>query len=177
MVSGVQAQPRAMLARSGASFRQARMTHGPSPVRASPQCGQRPTRCGSAVQATSTRSRSARGAGAARPIAPARRACSAPVRRPAIACARQHDGAVLCRPCEFADDGTCDVPKYCTKGDYIDCATAGNPVINGINGSLPREIGMLSCRSKITDVYAAVPPAARRLPPSAAPAARGPLPL
>jgi hypothetical protein len=78
-------------------------------------------------------------------------------------------------PCEFADDGTCDVPKYCTKGDYIDCATAGNPVINGINGSLPLEIGMLSCRSKITDVYAAVPPAARRLPPSAAPAARGPL--
>ncbi len=37
------------------------------------------------VQATWTRSRSARGAGAARPIAPARRACSAPVRRPAVA--------------------------------------------------------------------------------------------
>jgi hypothetical protein len=60
-------------------------------------------------------------------------------------------------PCKFANDGICHVPKYCTRGDYVDCATAGNPVING---SLPREIGMLSCRSKITDVYATVPPAA-----------------
>ena len=60
-------------------------------------------------------------------------------------------------PCKFANDGSCDVPKYCTRGDYVDCATAGNPAITG---TLPREIGMLSCRSKITDVYAAVPPAA-----------------
>jgi hypothetical protein len=35
--------------------------------------------------------------------------------------------------------------------------TAGTPAING---TLPREIGMLSCRSKITDVYATAPPAA-----------------
>jgi hypothetical protein len=60
-------------------------------------------------------------------------------------------------PCKFANDDTCDVPEYCTEGDYVDCATAGNPVITG---TLPREIGVLSCRSKITDVYAAVPPAA-----------------
>ena len=59
---------------------------------------------GSAVQGTSTRSRSARGAGAARPIAPARRACSAPVRRPTIGlCARRHDGAVRCRPVQVRE--------------------------------------------------------------------------
>ena len=60
-------------------------------------------------------------------------------------------------PCKYANNGHCNVPEYCTKGDYVDCATAGNPAING---TLPREIGMLSCRAKITDVYAAVPPAA-----------------
>ena len=58
-------------------------------------------------------------------------------------------------PCKYANDGTCDVPTFCTEGDYVDCATAGNPAITG---TLPREIGMLSCRSKITDVYAALPP-------------------
>ena len=30
-------------------------------------------------------------------------------------------------PCEFANDGTCDVPQYCDVGDYLDCkGGAGN---------------------------------------------------
>ena len=30
-------------------------------------------------------------------------------------------------PCEFANDGTCDVPQYCAVGDYLDCkGGAGN---------------------------------------------------
>jgi hypothetical protein len=25
-------------------------------------------------------------------------------------------------PCKYANDGVCDVPQYCTRGDFSDCA-------------------------------------------------------
>jgi hypothetical protein len=53
-------------------------------------------------------------------------------------------------PCQFANDGQCDVPRSCFAGDYIDCGRAG-PVVSG---TLPEAIGSLACRSKITSVCA-----------------------
>jgi hypothetical protein len=53
-------------------------------------------------------------------------------------------------PCKFVNDGTCDVPRLCATGDYIDCGSVG-PVVNG---TLPNAIGSLTCTSKIIAVYA-----------------------
>ncbi len=39
-------------------------------------------------------------------------------------------------PCEFANDGTCDVPRYCKEGDYADCL-AGAPGLLGLLRSSP----------------------------------------
>ncbi len=27
-------------------------------------------------------------------------------------------------PCQYTNDGSCDVPKYCAAGDYADCSNA-----------------------------------------------------
>ena len=59
-------------------------------------------------------------------------------------------------PCQYANTELCDVPLYCTTGDYIDCGTAG-PVVSG---TLPDAIGSLACRSKITRLCARPPTAA-----------------
>ena len=90
-------------ARSGASFRQARTARAPSPVRASPQCGQRRTawlgRAGNvdAIAIGAWRwSCSANCAGASCVLGPG----AASDRR---ACARRHDGAVRCRPVQVRE--------------------------------------------------------------------------
>jgi hypothetical protein len=83
-------------------------------------------------------------------------------------------------PCPYQSDGHCDVPdgtyfKSCAFGDYIDCleeanleqfstlGAAADAVFSRddrrlamllVNGTLPDTIGSLSCRSKITSMYA-----------------------
>jgi hypothetical protein len=42
-------------------------------------------------------------------------------------------------PCEFANDGTCDVPRYCKDGDYADCL-AGAPGPLGLLRSSPSRV-------------------------------------
>ena len=59
----------------------------------------------------------------------------------------------LADPCEFANDGECDVPAYCDAGDHADCGGVA-PVING---TLPDAIGSLPCRSKIEKMCACSP--------------------
>jgi hypothetical protein len=46
-------------------------------------------------------------------------------------------------------DGTCDVPKHCSFGDYGDCGMT----VPDLNATLPDAIGSLVCRSKITRMY------------------------
>ena len=96
-------RPSRASARSGASFRQARTAHAPSPVRASPQCGQRRTawlgRAGDvdAIAIGAWRwSCSASCAGASCVLGPG----TASGHR---ACARRHDGAVRCRPVQVRE--------------------------------------------------------------------------
>ncbi len=58
-------------------------------------------------------------------------------------------------PCEYANDGECDVPVHCDAGDHSDCGEVA-PVVAG---TLPDAIGRLSCRSKIEKVYVYSPAA------------------
>ncbi len=71
-------------------------------------------------------------------------------------------------PCPYANDGQCDVPRFCSAGDYLDCRTVG-PVVSG---TLPDTIGSLACRSKITSVCARQP--ARRCSRHPTPLSAGP---
>ncbi len=51
-------------------------------------------------------------------------------------------------------DGTCDVPKHCSLGDYRDCGMT----VSNLNATLPDAIGSLVCRSKITRMYCSALP-------------------
>ena len=51
-------------------------------------------------------------------------------------------------------DGTCDVPKHCSFGDYGDCGMT----VPDLNATLPDAIGSLVCRSKITRMYCSALP-------------------
>ena len=59
------------------------------------------------------------------------------------------DGACSADPCKFVSDGTCDVPKRCSLGDYGDCGIT----VPDLNATLPDAISSLVCRSKITRMY------------------------
>jgi hypothetical protein len=180
-----------------------------------------------ALQATWSRSRSARCCGAAQPTAPIRRArsaqvrpllphlrgstatsapgtglapatsalglgCTLPHRHPDWGCSCPHlhgdwahpsrlhrglgpiatqpagrgacwcrDGACSADPCEYIMDGTCDVPRFCSVGDFRDCGMT----VPGLNATLPDAIGSLVCRSKITRMYCSALPDLRVTPP------------
>ena len=54
-------------------------------------------------------------------------------------------------------DGKCDVPRFCSFGDYRDCGMT----VPDLNATLPDAIGSLVCRSKITRMYCLALPGLR----------------
>ena len=54
-------------------------------------------------------------------------------------------------------DGKCDVPRFCSLGDYRDCGMT----VPDLNATLPDAIGSLVCRSKITRMYSSALPGLR----------------
>ena len=40
-------------------------------------------------------------------------------------------------PCEYANDGSCDVPLHCSSGDYTDCGTTSTPTITSSAPTTP----------------------------------------
>jgi hypothetical protein len=51
-------------------------------------------------------------------------------------------------------DGKCDVPRFCSLGDFRDCGMTAPD----LNATLPDAIGSLVCRSKITRMYCSALP-------------------